>query len=69
MFQNIKIGTITREKYSYYYDNNMDTNWNGHQLNLSSKVGKSQSFIITKIQFLVQLVVAKTIPCLSKDYH
>jgi hypothetical protein len=27
MFQNIKIGTLTREKYSYYYDNNIESKW------------------------------------------
>jgi hypothetical protein len=38
-------------------------NQNGHQLNLTSKirVGKSQSFIIIKIQFPIQLVAPRTI--------
>jgi len=27
MFQNIKIETLTREKYSYYYDNNIESKW------------------------------------------
>jgi hypothetical protein len=25
MFQNSKIGTLTREKYSHYYDNNIES--------------------------------------------
>ncbi len=36
MFQNSKIGTLTREKYSHYYETTL--NKNGHQLNLSSKI-------------------------------
>jgi hypothetical protein len=39
-------------------------NQNGHQLNLGIKdirVGKSQSFIITRIQFSIQLATTKTI--------
>jgi hypothetical protein len=27
MFQNIKIRTLTREKYSYYFDNNIEWKW------------------------------------------
>jgi phosphopantetheine adenylyltransferase len=28
MFQNFKIGTLTREKYNHYYDNNIESNCN-----------------------------------------
>ncbi len=27
MFQNFKIGTLTREKYNYYYYNNIESKW------------------------------------------
>jgi hypothetical protein len=27
MFQISKIGTLTNEKYSHYYDNNIESNW------------------------------------------
>jgi hypothetical protein len=27
MFQIFKIGTLTREKYSHYYDNNIESKW------------------------------------------
>jgi hypothetical protein len=27
MFQNFKIGILIREKYSHYYDNNIESKW------------------------------------------
>ncbi len=36
MLQNSKIGTLIKEKYNHYYNNNIDQN--GHQLILSSKI-------------------------------
>jgi len=27
MFQNFKIGRLTREKYNHYYDNNIESKW------------------------------------------
>jgi len=27
MFQNSKIGTLTKEKYSHYYNNNIESKW------------------------------------------
>jgi hypothetical protein len=27
MFQSSKIGTLTRKKYSYYYNNNIESKW------------------------------------------
>jgi len=27
MFQNFKIGTLTKEIYNHYYDNNIDSKW------------------------------------------
>ncbi len=60
MFQNSKIGTLTREKYSHYYDNNIESKW--IQLVIKDiKVSKSQSFIKTMIQFPIQLVATRTI--------
>jgi hypothetical protein len=62
MFQNFKIGTLTRKIYNHYHDNNIDSKWTPIEPIIKDiKVGKSQSFIITRIQFLIQLVVAKTI--------
>ncbi len=62
MFQNYKIGTLIREKYNHYYDNNIESKWTPIEPIIKDiKVGKSQSFIITKIQFSIQLAVAKTI--------
>jgi hypothetical protein len=62
MFQNSKIGTLTREKYNHYYNNNIESKWTPIELIIKDiKVGKSQSFIITKIQFSVQLAAARTI--------
>jgi hypothetical protein len=52
MFQNFKIGTLTREKYNHYYDNNIESKWTSIEPIIQNiRVGKSQSFIITKIQF------------------
>jgi hypothetical protein len=62
MFQNFKIGMLTKEKYKKYYDNNVDSKWTPIEPIIKDiKVGKSQSFIITRIQFPIQLVVARTI--------
>ncbi len=50
MFQNCKIGTLTREKYNHYY--NIESKWTPIEpINKDIKFGKMQSFIITSIQF------------------
>ncbi len=36
MFQNSKIGTLIKEKYIHYYDNNIESKWT--PLNLSSNI-------------------------------
>ncbi len=62
MFQNSKIGTLTRENYSHYYNNNIESKWTPIETIIKDiRVGKSQSFIITKIQFPIQLVTTRTI--------
>jgi hypothetical protein len=64
MFQNFKIRTLTREKYNHYYYNNIESKWTPIEPIIKDiKVGKSQSFIITKIQFPIQLVAVTTIHC------
>jgi hypothetical protein len=64
MFQNFKIGTLTRENYSHYYDNNIESKWTSIELIIKDiKVGKSQSFILTRIQFSIQLATTKIIHC------
>jgi hypothetical protein len=63
MFQNSKIGTLTREKYSEYYDNDK-SKWTPIKPIIKDiRVNKSQSIIITRIQFPIQLAVARTIHC------
>jgi hypothetical protein len=53
---------LTRETYNHYYDNNIESKWTPIEPIIKDiKVGKSQSFIITKIQFSIELAVAKTI--------
>jgi hypothetical protein len=62
MFQNCKIGTLTREKYNHYYNNNIESKWTPIEPIIKNiKVGKSQSFIITKIQFPIQFAIVRTI--------
>jgi hypothetical protein len=52
MFQNSKIGTLTKEKYNHHYNNNTESKWTPIEpITKDIKVGKSQSFIITRIQF------------------
>jgi hypothetical protein len=64
MFQNCKIGTLTRKKYSHYYDNNIKSKWTPIETIIKDiKVSKSQSFIIKRIQFPIQLVTTRTIRC------
>jgi tetrahydromethanopterin S-methyltransferase subunit E len=42
IFQNFKIGTQTREKYSHYYDNNIESKWTPIESIIKDiKVGKS----------------------------
>jgi hypothetical protein len=62
MFQNFKIGTLTRKIYSHYYDNNIESKWTPIEPIIKDIRGsKSQSFIITRIQFSIQLVVVRNI--------
>ncbi len=64
MFQNSKIGTLTKEKYNHQYDNNIESKWTPIEPIIKDiKVSKSQSFIIKRIQFPIQLVTTKTIHC------
>jgi hypothetical protein len=61
VFQNSKIGTLIREKYNHHY-NNIESKWTPIELIVKDiRVGKSQSFIIKKIQFPIQLVTVRTI--------
>jgi hypothetical protein len=52
IFQNFKIGTLIREKYNHYYNNNIESKWTPIEPIIKDiRVCISQSFIITKIQF------------------
>jgi hypothetical protein len=52
MFQNSKIKTLIKEKYSHFYDNNIEEKWLSIEPIMKDiRIGKSQSFIITRIQF------------------
>jgi hypothetical protein len=69
MFQSFKIGTLTREKYCHYYDNNIESKWTPIEPIIKDvKVDKSHSFIITMIQFPIQLAIEKP-SIIFKDYH
>jgi len=62
MFQNSKIGTLTRETHSHYYNNNIESKWTPIEPIINDiKVGKSQSFIIMRIQFPIQPIAIRTI--------
>jgi hypothetical protein len=66
MFQNPKIGTLIREKYNHYY-NNIESKWTPIELIIKNiRVGKSQSFIITRIQFSNSTCNNKTHPLFSR---
>ncbi len=59
---NFKIGTLTREKSNHYYNNNIDSRWTLIEPIIKDiRVDKSQSFIIIRIQFPIQLVVIRMI--------
>jgi hypothetical protein len=61
MFQNFKLET-NKKNYRHYYDNNTESKWTPIEPIIKDiRVGKSQSFIITRIQFLIQFVVVTTI--------
>ncbi len=56
MFHNSKI------IYIHYYDNNIESKWTLIQPIIKDiRVGKSQSFTITRIQFPIQLATTRTI--------
>jgi hypothetical protein len=58
---NFKNWNIDKRKYNYYY-NNIELKWTPIEPIIKYiRVGKSQSFIITRIQFSIQLVITKTI--------
>jgi len=60
MFHNFKIGTLYI--YNHYYDNNIELKWTIIELIIKYiKIGKSQSFTMTRIQFPIQLATIKTI--------
>jgi hypothetical protein len=62
--QNSKIGTLTREKYNHYNDNNVEWKWTPIEPIIKYvRVGKSQSFIITRIQFPIQFSTTRSIHC------
>jgi hypothetical protein len=62
MFQNFLIGTLTREKYSHYYDNDIESKWTPIEPIIKNiKIVKFQSFILTNIQFSIQLATLITI--------
>jgi hypothetical protein len=64
MFQNFKIGTLRKEKYSHYYENNIESKWTLIEPIIKDiKVDKSELFIITNIQFPIQLATTRTIHC------
>ncbi len=65
MFHNSKIGTLYI--YNRYYDNNIESKWTIIEPIIKYiRVGKSQSFTITRIQFLIQLATIKTIHCFQR---
>jgi hypothetical protein len=50
MFQKFKIGTLTREKYNHYYDNNIESKLTPIEPIIKDiRINKSQSFIMTRI--------------------
>jgi len=52
-----------KDKYNHYYEN-IDSKWTPIEPIIKDiKVDKSQSFIITRIQFPIQLAIARTIHC------
>jgi hypothetical protein len=55
-FQISKMGTLTKEKYSHYYKNNIESKWTPSETIIKDiKVGKSQSFIIIRSNFQFNL--------------
>jgi hypothetical protein len=62
MFQKFKIGTLTRERCIHYYNNNIEWKWTPIKPIIEDiKIDKSQSFILTRIQFPIQFARVRTI--------
>jgi hypothetical protein len=54
MFQNFKIKTLTWEKYSHYYNNDVESKWTPIEPIIKNiRICKFQSFILTRIQFSI----------------
>jgi hypothetical protein len=62
LFPNQKIGVLVREKSTQLHTNNIQSNWTPIEPIIKDiKIGKNQTHIITRIQFSIQLAIAKTI--------
>jgi hypothetical protein len=62
MFQNSKIGKLTSEKIVIIMIVTLNQKWTPIEPIIKDiRIGKSQSFVITRIQFLIQLAIAKII--------
>jgi hypothetical protein len=62
LFLNPKIGMLIGEQSTHLYTNNIQPNWTPIEPIIKDiRIGKSPSHIITRIQFLIQLAIAKTI--------
>jgi hypothetical protein len=60
LFPNQKMGVLVREKLTQLYTNNIQTNWTPIESIIKDiKIGKNQIHIITRIQFSIQLAIAK----------
>jgi len=67
MFQNSKIRMLARKKYSHYYDNDIESKWTPIESIIKDiRIGKSQSFIIRKIQFSNLICNNKNHPLFSR---
>ncbi len=64
LFQNFKFGTLIKEFFCHYYYRNIESKWTPIESIIKDiKVGKTQLFIITNIQFSIQLAITRTIHC------
>jgi hypothetical protein len=62
MFQNSKIGILTKEKCNHYYNNNIESKCTPIEFIIKNIKGcKTKPFIITRIHFRIQLATIKTI--------
>jgi hypothetical protein len=68
LFNNIKSGQLTRTKNAHFYEHKIQPTWTPiEHIFKDIQIGSNSTYIITRMQFPIQLAVACTIYIKHKD--